>query len=145
MEVNRISKQTLGSYRFACLFPLLACPMLTMILHKLTLSNLTEVVFVRLSHLPFFSFDHRKIQVLLFSCMYNCTAWRKRSTTQNNISLVAWLKWSDVSVDQSVFRFIIEDQITLILFPFILDIKAGLNQSINYIPTYYHLFVPKIC
>ena len=53
MEVNRISKQTLGSYRFACLFPLLACPMLTMILHKLTLSNLTEFVFVKDFFEPF--------------------------------------------------------------------------------------------
>jgi hypothetical protein len=62
MEVNRISKQTLGSYRFACLFPLLACPMLTMIFHKLTQSNLTEVVFVKDFFEPFtlfFMFTHK--------------------------------------------------------------------------------------
>ena len=61
MEVNRISKQTLGSYRFACLFPLLACPMLTMILHILTLSNLTEFVFVKDLFEPF-------IYPFLFMC-----------------------------------------------------------------------------
>ena len=53
MEVNRISKQTLGSYRFACLFPLLACPMLTMILHIFTLSDKTEFVFVKDLFEPF--------------------------------------------------------------------------------------------
>ena len=45
MEVNRISKQTLGSYRFACLFPLLACPMLTMILHNARTIQFDRVCF----------------------------------------------------------------------------------------------------
>ena len=63
MEVNRISKQTLGSYRFACLFPLLACPLLTMILHIHALSNLTEFVFVKDLFEPFEIFN------TLFSCV----------------------------------------------------------------------------
>ena len=69
MEVNRISKQTLGSYRFACLFPLLACPMLTMILHIFTLSDKTEFVFVKDLFEPFTLFLclQRKIQGLKFS------------------------------------------------------------------------------
>ena len=70
MEVNRISKQTLGSYRFACLFPLLACPILTMILHILTLSNLTEFVFVKDLFWAIYPFCHVYTEKVRSFCYY---------------------------------------------------------------------------